>query len=150
MSEYIDRETAIKNIKEHQCRNCSDIGLCGNCAVLTAIKLFENIPAAYIQPVKHGKWLSKEYMYGNPNFGIEDMLIDRLAEQSDGYAYCYICGKYAGYTAGGNLILSNYCSNCGAKMDNEQEIWRRYCMKTKDEVINEVLERHVFPVSTTI
>lgn len=52
MAEYIEREEAIKNIKEHQCRNCSDIGLCGNCAVLTAIKLFENIPAVDVQPVK--------------------------------------------------------------------------------------------------
>lgn len=74
---------------------------------------------AAVQTVKHGKWLSKEYMYGDPDVGIEDMWIDRLAEQSDYYAYCSICGKDAGYTAEGSLILSNYCQNCGAKMDGE-------------------------------
>ena len=54
MDEYIERGAAIKNIKEHQCRNCSDIGLCENCAVLTAIKLFENIPAADVLPIPDG------------------------------------------------------------------------------------------------
>lgn len=64
MAEYIEREEAIKNIKEHQCRNCSDIGICGNCAVLTAIKLFENIPAVDVQPMK---WISMTERLPNEN-----------------------------------------------------------------------------------
>lgn len=74
---------------------------------------------ADVAPVRHGRWLTKEYMYGDPNVGTEDMWIDRLAEQSDYYAYCSICGKDA--ESNGSLILSDYCPNCGAKMDEEEE-----------------------------
>lgn len=43
--EYISREAALKYIKSEQCKTCSDIGLCGNCAVLVAVKLLEKVPA---------------------------------------------------------------------------------------------------------
>ena len=49
--EYISREAALKYIKSEQCRTCSDIGLCGNCAVLVAVKLLEKVPAADVAPV---------------------------------------------------------------------------------------------------
>lgn len=49
--EYISRAAAIEYIKANQCQKCSDIGLCGKCAVLTAIKLFEAIPAADVVEV---------------------------------------------------------------------------------------------------
>ena len=49
--EYIRREAALKYIKSEQCRTCSDIGLCGNCAVLVAVKLLEKVPAADVAPV---------------------------------------------------------------------------------------------------
>lgn len=51
MKEYIEREAAIAYIKENQCKGCSDIGLCGKCAVLAAMKLFESIPAADVVEV---------------------------------------------------------------------------------------------------
>lgn len=46
MAEYIERKAAIDYIKQSQCKKCSDIGLCGNCAVLTGVRLFEEVPAA--------------------------------------------------------------------------------------------------------
>ena len=46
MSDLIDREAAINFIKQYQCSGCSDIGLCGKCAVLIALKLLEKVPAA--------------------------------------------------------------------------------------------------------
>ena len=54
--EYISREAALKYIKSEQCRTCSDIGLCGNCAVLVAVKLLEKVPAADAAQVVHGQW----------------------------------------------------------------------------------------------
>ena len=51
MADYISREAAIAYIKDNQCKRCSDIGLCGKCAVLTAVKLFESIPAADVREV---------------------------------------------------------------------------------------------------
>lgn len=55
MAEYIDREAAIAHIKSHQCRRCSDIGSCGGCAVLRAIRLFEEVPAADVMEVTRCK-----------------------------------------------------------------------------------------------
>ena len=67
-------------------------------------------------PKKCGKWISKEYMYGDPDVGIEDMWIERLAENTDYYAYCSICNKNACYSSEGTLILSDFCPSCGAYM----------------------------------
>ena len=52
--EYISRAESLKYIKSKQCRTCSDIGLCGNCAVLVAVKLLEKMPAADVAPVVQG------------------------------------------------------------------------------------------------
>lgn len=50
----------------------------------------------YRQKQKVGNWLEKRY----------------------GYTYCSICGGLAGfYENEGNNILSDYCPNCGAKME---------------------------------
>lgn len=84
-------------------------------------RAIESIPAADVVEARHGRWLTKEYMYGDPDVGIEDMWIDRLAEQSDYYAYCSICGKDAEYNAEGSLILSDFCPNCGARMDGGED-----------------------------
>ena len=51
MAEYISRKAALEYIRSEQCRKCSDIGLCGNCAVLVAARLLEKIPAADVVPV---------------------------------------------------------------------------------------------------
>lgn len=45
-NDFVGREVAMQYIKDNQCKGCSDIGLCGNCAVLIALKLIEWVPAA--------------------------------------------------------------------------------------------------------
>lgn len=63
--EYISREAALKYIKSEQCKTCSDIGLCGNCAVLVAVKLLEKVPAADVAPVVRCKDCKHRTEYGN-------------------------------------------------------------------------------------
>ena len=84
-----------------------------------ARELIVNAPAADVREVKRGKWFTKEYMYGDPDVGTEDEWVDRLAEASDYYAYCSECGKDAGYNGDGTLILSEFCPNCGASMEEQ-------------------------------
>ena len=79
--------------------------------------VLSEMPTIDAVPVVHGNWTTKEYMYGDPDVGIEDMWVDRLAESTDYYAECSICGKNAGYDGEGNLILSDFCPHCGAKME---------------------------------
>lgn len=89
---YISREAAVKYIKSEQCRTCSDIGLCGNCAVLVAVKLLAKVPAADVAEVRHGRWIHHE----------------------DGVFTCSECGNAESND-------SYYCRLCGAKMDGAAE-----------------------------
>ena len=71
-----------------------------------------------VQP-KKGKWLTKEYGYGDPDAGIEDSWFTRQAESGD-CAYCSECGSYAGLDGSEEYVLSNFCPNCGAEMEEEK------------------------------
>ena len=51
-----------------------------------------NSPTVDAEPVKHGHWL-----------------------QMMGHAYCSMCGYK------GSPIITNYCPNCGAKMDEVED-----------------------------
>ena len=107
MTDYISREAAIEETRKPR---------------LTDAELrrrLAELPAADVAPVVHGQWMTKEYEYGDPEAGISDMWVDRPAEPSDDYAFCPVCGNDAGYTGEGCLILSDYCPNCGARMDEE-------------------------------
>ena len=97
--EYIRREAALKYIKSEQCRTCSDIGLCGNCAVLVAVKLLEKVPAADVAPVVHARW-----------------------ERVRSNWYCTGCHK--GHRITNCAPTANnfaYCPSCGAKMDGGKD-----------------------------
>lgn len=91
--EYISREAALKYIKSEQCRTCSDIGLCGNCAVLVAVKLLEKVPAADVAEVVHGWW--------------------KKVRKSRSTWECSVCGTKVGAFFAG---CSQYCYCCGAQM----------------------------------
>ena len=124
MTEYIEREAALNASKivyieyiEIDGNGYED----GNADEIPVVfkRDIEAIPAADVAPVVHGRWMTKEYEYGDPEAGISDMWVDRPAEPSDDYAFCPVCGNDAGYTGEGCLILSDYCPNCGARMDEE-------------------------------
>lgn len=91
--EYISREAAVKYIKSEQCRTCSDIGLCGNCAVLVAVKLLEKVPASDVAEVVHGWW--------------------KKVRKSRSTWECSVCGTKVGAFFAG---CSQYCYCCGAQM----------------------------------
>lgn len=91
--EYIDR--ASLGIK------CADPSAFINPAYAlgwnSAIKVIENAPAADVAPVVHGKWEpTKNDFMGNE---------------------CFDCSN-CGYTQIGRDY--NFCSNCGAKMDEQE------------------------------
>lgn len=106
--EYISREAALKYIKSKQCRTCSDIGLCGNCAVLVAVKLLEKVPAADVAPVRHGHWIGEGDGYADG-----ELVFDVW--------HCSECAYCIDDGTDDPERLSKYCPGCGALMDGGKE-----------------------------
>ena len=95
MAEYIEREAIMKfPIRKDQCdkEHANEHFIFG---IESVLEYVENLPAADVAPVVHGRWIEQEkYTFGT--------MYD-----------CSICG---------NRILDNghswnYCPNCGAMMD---------------------------------
>lgn len=104
MAEYIDREAFIEDIKT-EIVNLSLDGMKGtprpHDELYSFIERIEEQPAADVAPVVHGRWEE----YGGEDFGLH---------------YCSVCkGQAFNYEDERQVIevLSNYCPNCGAKMD---------------------------------
>lgn len=122
--EYVSREAALKYIKSEQCRTCSDIGMCGNCAVLVAVKLLEKVPAADVAEVVHGTPVTevrtRTIVGYHEEIGVlagdRSTLYRRNMVHVDiQYDYCPVCGA---------TLCSrwhNFCGKCGAKMDGAAE-----------------------------
>ena len=94
MAECINREKILEDIG-------TDI------AAFTLSMVFRHIhnaPPADVAEVKHGKWVEvyRENIWGDSVHVLE----------------CSACGKYTVGTRG-IMTKSNYCPNCGAKMDLE-------------------------------
>ena len=75
---------------------------------------FSDCPLKDVQPVVHGKWMpfyESEISGFNPEFAGRDPIA--------GYE-CSECGVKAIFDCNDQFVLSSYCPNCGAKMDEEK------------------------------
>ena len=95
MDEYIEREKVLS--KAAPVEGCfSDMISAYDVAML---------PAADVAPVRHGHWIS---LTECANEGVYCSICKKKVWKSD-YAWCS--------KRRGNKLQSNYCPNCGAKMD---------------------------------
>lgn len=94
--EYLDRETVIRKLNEiGGCDASSDWEEGFDKGIEVAVKVAEKLPAAEVAPVKHGEWTT-----------------------IDGISRCSECGYIPLYdNAIDDLFYSDYCPNCGAKME---------------------------------
>ena len=95
-AEYIEREALMRRIKEIHCAECNSYhGLkCKACWVDDALDYIESEPAADVAPVRHGRW-SRFYKSG--------------VKVDEGFVSS-CCDMW-------NERRSNYCPNCGCRMD---------------------------------
>lgn len=104
MSEYIDREKLIVDIKNRYCKPCENEGKnykhtkCRACWVDDMIDEIEEAPTAEVIEARHGRWVSTEYPFMNE---------------------CEDCSECGYRTVYGNEFKC--CPNCGAKMDLAEE-----------------------------
>lgn len=66
--------------------------------------------------VKHGEWVVEAF----PVDG-DDVVILPYKEHQHNEPFCSICHKYALLNGGEEYVTSNYCPNCGAKMDGGKD-----------------------------
>lgn len=99
MDEYIKRATVTNHLDA-----CMDTIWKPE---IVALKCFvEGIPAADVAPVRHGRWITWEEA-GN------DIPSPHRHE-------CSVCHDAAQVLVNGVELLSDYCPNCGAKMDGTE------------------------------
>lgn len=113
MNEYIEREAVVEKLNAiGGCDATDDFSKGWDKAVDTSIEAVEKLPAADVAPVKRGFWepISESEMTGfNPKFAGCDPIA--------GYK-CSNCGNEAIFSCNDEFALSDYCPNCGAKMDD--------------------------------
>lgn len=96
MTNYIDREALIAEFKRMKLGENSFIERVFADGVYAIIEQF---PAADVIPVVHGRWIHDGHRI---NGGID-------------WCHCSECGKSDHFCA-----RTNYCPNCGAKMDEKE------------------------------
>lgn len=104
MDEYIDRGTAIAKL------TALDVSE-PNATMVGAKRLLAEIPAADVAPVVHGRWMP---VYESEITGWDPAVAGR--DPIGGYI-CSACKEESIYDCNDEFVLSNYCPNCGAKMD---------------------------------
>ena len=110
MADYIDRDEAIAALTEFRDdQTVSKYVSVENCmvargAIERATKVLENLPAADVAPVRHGRWLTWEEQFPG-----------RTPKKQSGLGvFCDKCHNHADNR-------TDYCPNCGAKMDEVSE-----------------------------
>ena len=95
MNEYINREEAIKIAESCGTQNASHLGSAYSGSVIAdyIAEYISMIPPADVATVRHGRWIAPH----------------------DGFCTCSIC-KCPAYVV---WSATNYCPNCGAKMDGD-------------------------------
>ena len=102
MAEYIEREAAVKAFNNFDAGRADSQPF----TLLTPEEFAEylyELPAADVAPVVHGRWISWEKA-GN------------YVPSPDRHE-CSVCHDAAQVLVNGFELLSDYCPNCGAKMD---------------------------------
>lgn len=115
--EYIEREALIDFCKKiiHDRWNETTAPVSWSHAYADFIDDINNQPAADVAPVKRGFWkpISESEITGfNPKFAGRDPIA--------GYK-CSNCGNEAIFSCNDEFVLSDYCPNCGARMDGGEE-----------------------------
>lgn len=99
MAEYIKRETAVRAVMATKWVDGSDGAM--------AMEIVASPAAADVAPVVHGLWEKEpsSFWRWTPSGAV---MVARTTYR------CGLCGR-------GTAVKSNYCPNCGAKMDGERK-----------------------------
>lgn len=106
MADYISRDAAIEIAEKYGLTAGSALGRHSGIADCIASEV-SRVPAADVVPVVYGRWISWEDA-------------DNCIPSPNRHE-CSVCHDAAQMLVNNIELLSNYCPNCGAKMDLEDE-----------------------------
>ncbi len=98
MNEYIEKTAALDICQKEYEERLRMADYCGDTVAWNIGGAIKNLPAADVFPVRHGRWEMAPYN------GVYDIR-------------CSSCG----YCPGIRFYISDYCPNCGARMDKEDD-----------------------------
>ena len=125
MAEYIEREALMRRIKEIHCAECDSYhGVrCRACWVDDTLDYIDSEPAADVAEVRHGRWILEAHDERvNYRWNVTAECSNCCDEKKEIWAGFFpnVPDWLARDTAlidAKSVKLSNYCPNCGAKMD---------------------------------
>ena len=115
MAEYIEREAVLRVYEEEQRRR----------GPWRFEKLIASIPAEDVAPVRHGRWILEAHDERvNYRWNVTAECSECCDEQKEIWAGFFpnvppSIARDAALVSAESVKLSNYCPNCGAKMDLE-------------------------------
>ena len=119
MADYIDRDAVISEIERREARMVGDKRVS-----VAAMKSFiKNRPAADVAPVVHGRWILEAHdERANYRWNVTAECSECCDEQKEIWAGFFPnvpspIARDAALVSAESVKLSNYCPNCGAKMD---------------------------------
>lgn len=107
MAEYIEREAALKICETEYQDRLRMLDYCGDTVAWNIGGEIKALPAADVAPVVHGMWISWEEA---------DNFIPSPHRHE-----CSVCHDAAQVLVNNIELLSDFCPNCGAKMDGGAE-----------------------------
>lgn len=119
MADYIDRDAVISEIERREALMVGDKRIS-----VDAMKSFiKNRPAADVAPVVHGRWILEAHDERvNYRWNVTAECSECCDEQKEIWAGFFPnvpspIARNAALVSAESVKLSNYCPNCGAKMD---------------------------------
>ena len=119
MAEYIKREAALHEIERREVLMVGDKRIS-----VDAMKSFiKNRPAADVAPVVHGRWILEAHDESvNYRWNVTAECSECCDEQKEIWAGFFpnvppCIARDVALVSAESVKLSNYCPNCGAKMD---------------------------------
>lgn len=118
MADLISRAAAIAELMQMVKAHEHEI-FRGELLHYTGIKaMLEAQPAVDAAPVVHGRWLGRRYDFEKYKYVIVPYDVTTFDNPDD--LFCSVCNTPALSDGAENDVPSNYCPNCGAKMDGER------------------------------
>lgn len=105
MAEYIKREAALEICETEYQERLRMLDYCGDTVAWNIGHAINAIPPADVAPVVHGRWISWQEA-------------ENFVPSPDRHE-CSVCHDSAQVLVNGLELLSDYCPNCGAKMDGD-------------------------------